>query len=124
MLGKHGLFRAVAGGAGNQTPLIHQRSSAGAGGGIYENGILYAGPTAGASPNGVNDKSKFLHMSTTLTSGTGIGTGGAGGYPAFKNGGTGGYGSGGGGGSGTLNGTTSGAGGTGGGGFVVVMELY
>lgn len=98
--------------------------SAGAGGGIYENGILYAGPTAGASPNGVNGKSKFLHMSTTLTSGTGIGTGGAGGYPAFKDGGTGGYGSGGGGGSGTLNGTTSGAGGTGGGGFVVVMELY
>lgn len=99
-------------------------TNAGAGGGVFENGILQAGPTAGASPGGVNDKSKFLHMSTTLTSGTGIGTGGAGGYPTFVNGGNGGRGAGGGGGSGTLNGTTSGAGGSGGDGFVVGMEIY
>lgn len=112
-----------AGGAGINNSNV-SATSAGAGGSIYENGIVQAGPSAGSSPNGVNDKSKFLHMSTTLTSGTGIGTGGAGGYPAFVNGGTGGYGSGGGGGSGTLNGTTSGAGGTGGNGFVVVMEIY
>lgn len=112
-----------AGGAGINNANT-SATSAGAGGGIYENGILQAGPSAGASPNGSNNKSKFLHMSTTLTSGTGIGTGGAGGYPTFPNGGNGGYGAGGGGGSGTLNGTSSGKGGDGGNGFVVVMEIY
>lgn len=112
-----------AGGAGINSANT-SATNAGSGGAIYENGISQAGPTAGASPDGVNDKSRFLHLSTTLTSGTGIGTGGAGGYPAFVNGGNGGRGAGGGGGSGTLNGTTSGAGGNGGDGFVVVMEIY
>lgn len=112
-----------AGGGGISSANV-SATSAGAGGGIYENGILNAGPTAGASPNGVNDKSRFLHMSTTLTSGYGIGTGGAGGYPAFTAGGNGGRGAGGGGGSATLNGTASGKGGNGGYGLCVVLEIF
>ncbi len=94
------------------------------GGAVYQNGVLQAGPTS-ASPNGANNQSVFLHFSTTLTSGYGLGTGGAGGIPSNVNGGNGGnYGAGGGGGSGVLNGTDSGKGGDGAGGLIVVMELY
>jgi len=99
-------------------------TSAGQGGNIIQNGITIAGPFAGATPNGVNNKNIFLHMNQSLTSGTGVGTGGAGGYPAFKDGGIGGYCAGGGGGSGVLNGTVSGAGGAGGGGLVIVMNIF
>ncbi len=95
------------------------------GGAVYQNGVLQAGPVSGATPNGVDNKSVFLHLSTTLTSGYGLGTGGAGGVPATPSGGNGGnYGSGAGGGSGTLNGISSGAGGTGADGLCVIMEMY
>lgn len=94
------------------------------GGAIYQNGVLQAGPVSGASPNGVDDKSVFLHFSTTLTSGYGPGTGGAGGVPATPNGGNGGRCAGAGGGAGVLNGTNSGAGATGGDGLAVIMEFY
>jgi hypothetical protein len=99
-------------------------TAGGAGGGIYQNGVLQAGPSSGATPNGVNNKNIFIHMSQTLSSGNGVGTGGAGGYPAFKDGGNGGYCAGGGGGSGVLNGTASGKGGDGGGGLVIVMNIF
>lgn len=112
-----------AGGCGINTANT-AATTAGSGGAIYQNGVLQAGPTAGATPNGVNNKSNFLHFSSTLTSGTGLGTGGAGGYPAFKDGGNGGYCAGGGGGSGVLNGTTSGKGGDGGVGLVIVMNIF
>ena len=94
------------------------------GGAIYQNGVLQAGPVSGASPNGVDDKSVFLHFSTTLTSGYGPGTGGAGGVPATPDGGNGGRCAGAGGGAGVLNGTNSGAGATGGDGIAVIMEFY
>ena len=99
-------------------------TAGGAGGGVYQNGVLIAGPSSGATPNGVNDKNIYVHMSQTLTSSNGVGTGGAGGYPAFVNGGNGGYCAGGGGGSGVLNGTASGKGGDGGGGLVIVMNIF
>ena len=99
-------------------------TAGGAGGAVYQNGALIAGPSSGATPNGVNSKNIYLHMSQTLTSSTGVGTGGAGGYPAFVNGGNGGYCAGGGGGSGVLNGTASGKGGDGGGGLVIVMNIF
>jgi hypothetical protein len=118
--------QACAGGAGGCgiTSANVSATSAGAGGGVYENGVLQAGPFAGASPNGVNNKTRFLHFSNLLTSGLGPGTSGAGGYPAFPTGGNGGYGAGGGGGSGSLNGTASGKGGDGGGGLCIVMNIF
>lgn len=94
------------------------------GGAVYQNGVLQAGPVSGATPNGIDDKSVFLHFSTSLTSGYGLGTGGAGGVPATPDGGHGGRCAGGGGGSGVLNGSTSGAGGNGGNGLCVIMEFY
>jgi hypothetical protein len=114
-----------AGGSGISSGNV-SATSAGAGGAIYQNGILIAGPTAGASPNGINNKNIFVHMSQSLTSGTGVGTGGAGGYPSAGtyNGGNGGYCAGGGGGAGSLNGTASGKGGDGGGGLVIVMNIF
>ena len=99
-------------------------TAGGAGGAIYQNGVLQAGPASGATPNGVNNKNIYLHMSQTLSSSTGVGTGGAGGYPGFVNGGNGGYCAGGGGGSGSLNGTASGKGGDGGNGLVIVMNIF
>lgn len=112
-----------AGGSGINSTNV-SATAAGNGGPIYQNGISIIGPTAGATPNGVNDKSVYVHLNSTLTSGNGPGTGGAGGYPAFVNGGSGGYCAGGGGGSGSLNGTTSGAGGNGGGGLCIVMNIF
>ena len=109
------------GGGGGINNLNVSGTSGGAGGGIYQNGVGVAGPTSG---NGLDNKSIYLHFSTTLTSNIGIGTGGAGGYPASVNGGNGGYGAGGGGGSGTANGTTSGKGGDGGGGLCIVMNIF
>jgi hypothetical protein len=99
--------------------------AANTGGGVYQNGVLIAGPVSGASPAGVANQSLFLSFSNTLNAGVGIGTGGAGNNPANLNGGAGGnYGAGAGGGSGTLNGTASGAGAIGGGGLCIVMEIY
>ena len=94
------------------------------GGAIYQNGVLQAGPVSGATPDGIDDKSVFLHFSTSLTSGYGPGTGGAGGVPATPDGGNGGRCAGAGGGAGVLNGTNSGAGGDGGDGLAVIMEFY
>ena len=101
-------------------------TTANIGGGVYELGLVRVGPSAGTTPNGSNNKSRFLHFSNTLTSGTGIGTGGAGGYPSTGtyNGGNGGYGAGGGGGAASLNGTNSGKGGDGGGGLCIVMNIF
>ena len=116
---------AGGGGGGGINSANTSGVAAMTGGAVYQNGILQTGPVSGASPNGVDNKSVFLHMSTTLTSGYGLGTGGAGGVPATPNGGNGGlYGAGGGGGSGVLDGTTSGAGGNGADGLVVIMEIY
>lgn len=115
-------------GAGNGLGISNTNTaatSAGNGGGIYENGIFKSGGAFGANPNGFNNQSIFLHYSQSLSSGFGLGTAGAGGYPAFPNGGNGGnYGAPGGGGSGVLNGTTSGKGGDGSGGLCVVLEIY
>lgn len=105
-------------------------TTAGGGGGVNQNGIVQAGPVASASvrPDGSANQSVFLHMSTSLTSGFGVGTGGAGGYPGSGGSGAGGfggnYGAGGGGGTGTLNGTSSGRGGDGAGGLCVIMEIF
>lgn len=116
---------AGGGGGGGINNANTSGTAAMTGGAVYQNGVLQAGPVSGATPNGVDNKSVFLHFSTSLTSGYGLGTGGAGGVPAFPNGGDGGnYGSGAGGGSGTLNGTSSGAGGVGGDGLCVIMEMY
>lgn len=122
-IGTTGAPGGGGGGGINNTNVIGVAAMTG--GAVYQNGVLIAGPVSGASPNGVDNRSVFLHFSTTLTSGYGLGTGGAGGVPAFPNGGNGGlYGAGGGGGSGTLNGTTSGAGGNGANGLIVVMGIY
>lgn len=113
------------GGGGGINSANTSGTAAMTGGAVYQNGILQAGPVSGASPNGVAAQSLFLLMSSTLSSGQGLGTGGAGGVPAFLNGGNGGnYGAGGGGGSGVLNGGASGAGGTGAGGLCLVMEIF
>lgn len=118
----------AAGGAGgggiNNTNV--NATAGGIGGGVYANGLLIAGPNSGATPNGVANQSNFLFFSNSLTSGKGLGTGGAGGFPSLPadagNGGN--YGAGGGGGRASLTGTLSGAGGNGGGGLCLVMEIY
>lgn len=116
---------ASGGGGGGITNGNVAATAGGVGGAVYRNGVQIAGPTSGANPNGLANQSNFLHYNTTLTSNNGLGTGGAGGYPAFKDGGNGGnYGAGGGGGSGVLNGTTSGKGGDGASGLCVVLEIY
>lgn len=114
------------GGGGGITSAGVNATSAGTGGSVYANGLLILGPNSGASPNGVANQSNFLFFGSTLTSGKGLGTGGAGGYPSLPaNAGNGGdYGAGGGGGRASLTGTTSGAGGNGGGGLCLVMEIY
>lgn len=94
-----------------------------AGGGVYNNGVLVAGPATGS--NGANNQARSLFYNTSLQGTYGIGTGGSGGNATSVNGGNGGnYGAGGGGGAGILNGTNSGAGGTGGGGLCLVLEIY
>lgn len=99
-------------------------ATGGQGGGVYNLGILVTGPTT--SGNGTNNASTFLFNDLTLSSGDGIGTGGAGGNsisPAGGNGGN--YGAGGGGGSGLLNGSLNlNRGGDGGSGLVLVLEVY
>lgn len=113
------------GGGGGINNTNTSGTAANTGGGVYQNGVLIAGPVSGASPAGVANQSLFLSFSNTLNAGVGIGTGGAGNNPANLNGGAGGnYGAGAGGGSGTLNGTASGAGAIGGGGLCIVMEIY
>lgn len=96
----------------------------GQGGGVIANGISILGPSS-ASPNGVSNLANFLMFETSLTTGHGIGSAGAGGTSTQINGGNGGnYGAGGGGGAATLNGTTSGKGGDGGDGLVLVLAVY
>jgi hypothetical protein len=114
------------GGGGGINNSNTNATAGGQGGSVYANGILVNGPTSGATPNGVANQSNFLFFSNTLTTGKGIGTGGAGGYPSLPAGaGNGGdYGAGGGGGRASLTGTLSGAGGNGGGGLCLVMEIY
>jgi hypothetical protein len=118
---------AGGGGAGGITSANASTAIGGAGGAVYENGVLYSGAPSGATPNGTDNRSKLLFFNTTLNNGYGLGTGGAGGYnlAGFTNGGNGGnYGAGGGGGSATLNGTQSGKGGNGGGGMITILEIY
>jgi hypothetical protein len=117
---------AGGGGGGGINSGNTNATSGGIGGGVYSNGLLVSGPTSGATPNGVANQSNFLFFSNSLTSGKGLGTGGAGGYPSLPadagNGGN--YGAGGGGGRASLTGTLSGAGGNGGAGLCLVMEIY
>lgn len=114
------------GGGGGINSSNTSGTAANTGGNVYQNGVLIAGPVSGASPNGANNQSLFLSMSSTLNAAVGLGTGGAGNNNgATPNGGTGGnYGAGAGGGCGTLDGTASGAGAVGGGGLCIVMEFY
>lgn len=114
-------------GGGNGGMGINSSNVAGGanvGGGTYDRSYQINGPSSGATPNGVNSVTNFLHFSLNLSSGIGLGTGGASGYPTFVNGGNGGYGGGGAGGSGVLNGTTSGAGGTGGDGLCLILNIF
>lgn len=116
---------AGGGGGGGISSTNVSATNGGSGGSIYSNGTVISGPSAGASPNGLSNQSNFLFFSTTLASLSGLGTGGAGGYPPNIVSGNGGnYGAGGGGGYASLTGTTSGSGGNGGGGLCIVMEIY
>lgn len=120
-----GTMSCGGGGGGGINSTNTNGTSGGQGGSVYVNGILINGPTSGASPNGVANQSNFLLFSSSLTSGKGLGTGGAGGFPPSTAAGNGGnYGAGGGGGRASLTGTTSGAGGNGADGLCLVMEVY
>lgn len=113
------------GGGGGITSANASGTAANSGGSVYQNGTIQAGPTSGASPNGVDNKCLAVFPSGSLTPLTGIGTGGAGNNPATPNGGNGGlYGAGGGGGAGVLNGTNSGKGGDGAQGAAWILEIY
>ena len=112
------------GGGGGISSANALGTAANSGGGVYENGVVQAGPTSGASPNGVDDVCTILFPFSTMSSVYGIGTAGAGNNPATPNGGNGGRCAGGGGGAGTLNGTSSGKGGDGGNGLCIVLEIY
>jgi len=125
--GFSGQFGAPGGGGGGGINSGNTNSTAGGNGGaVLANGLTINGPTSGASPNGADNQSNFLFFSSTLTSGKGLGTGGAGGSAATPtaagNGGL--YGAGGGGGRASLTGTPSGAGGNGANGLCLVMEIY
>ena len=124
-IGFTGSVSSPAGGGGCGVSSTNvSGTSACTGGGVYENGVVFAGPVSGASPNGLDNKSRFLFFSNTLSSTAGIGTGGAGGTPAFQQGGTGGRCAGAGGSSGTLNGAALTPGAVGGNGLCIVMEIY
>ncbi len=111
------------GGGGGITAGNISATASVAGGGIYNNGSLVAGPASGT--NGANNVCVYLYHSTTISSTIGIGTGGAGSNATNVNGTNGGYGAGGGGGFGQLNTVgISGAGGNGGNGFCLVLEIY
>lgn len=115
----------AAGGGGAGISSANATGLGGNGGGVISLNVVQTGPTAGASPNGTDDLSNFLFFNTSLTSGIGLGTGGAGGSTTGNtNAGNAGRGAGGGGGRASLNGTTSGAGGNGGNGLCVVLEMY
>jgi hypothetical protein len=124
--GLNGLTGGPGGGGGGGINSANTSGvAANTGGNVYQNGVLIAGPVSGASPNGANNKSLFLSFSSTLNAGIGLGTGGAGGNPAFPHGGNGGlYGAGAGGSAGTLNGAALTPGAVGGGGACIVMEFY
>ncbi len=113
------------GGGGGINSANASGVAANSGGAVYQNGTILAGPTSGASPNGVDNKSLAIFQSSSIMPLLGIGTGGAGNNPATPNGGDGGnYGAGGGGGAGVLDGSPSGKGGDGGDGIIIVMEIY
>jgi len=124
--GMNGAAASAAGGGGGGINTSNTNATAGGtGGGIIANGILIAGPASGASPNGVANQSNFLLFNTSMTTGKGLGTGGAGGFPPSTAAGNGGnYGAGGGGGRASVNGTSSGGGGNGADGLCLVMEIY
>jgi len=115
---------AVGGGGGSGiTSAGTTTTTGGTGGGVYQNGVLIAGPST--STAGSANQSRFLIFSSTLSSTNGLGTGG-GGAGAGTNlaGGAGGnYGAGGGGGGAAAI-VDSGAGGVGAGGLCIVMEVY
>lgn len=119
-----GTTAAAPGGAGGGGITIGNVAATAnlAGGSVYNNGALVAGPASGT--NGTLSAATFLYLSTTIGSTIGIGTSGAGGNQANPNGTNGGYGAGGGGGFGQLGPGTSGAGGNGGGGICLVLEIY
>lgn len=121
-----GTLACAAGGGGGGINNTNTNATAGGqGGGVYTNGAFVSGPTSGASPNGAANQSNFLLFNPTLTSGKGLGTGGAGGFPISTAAGNGGlYGAGGGGGYASVTGLTSGAGGAGAAGLCLVMEIY
>lgn len=116
------------GGGGGGLNTSNTVGNGGNGGGVYQNGVLIAGPaSSAASLNGADNQSVYLHNNQTLTSGYGLGTGGAGGTPTagkYDGGNGGNYGAAGGGGAGSLNGTNSGKGGNGAGGLCVVMNVF
>lgn len=113
------------GGGGGINTSNTNATAGGAGGGVYVNGSAISGPNSGASPNGLANQSNFLLFSSSLTTGKGLGQGGAGGFPPSTAAGNGGnHGAGGGGGRASLTGTTSGAGGNGADGLCLVMEVY
>jgi hypothetical protein len=124
--GGGGMNSSGASGGGGGSGIVSGgtiNTTGGTGGGVYQNGILIAGPTT--SNPGVANQSRFLFFSSTLSSTNGLGTGGAGaGANTNLAGGAGGnYGAGGGGGGAGAT-VDSGAGGAGANGLCLVMEIY
>jgi hypothetical protein len=124
-IGFNGVIGCPGGGGGAGINNLNvSGTGANTGGGLWVNGIFTVGPVSGASPNGVDNVNRFLFFSNTISAPVGIGTAGAGGTPAFPQGGTGGKCAGAGGSAGTLNGAALTPGATGGGGFCGVVEFY
>lgn len=124
-IGFNGVIGCPGGGGGAGINNLNvSGTGANTGGGLWVNGIFTTGPVSGASPNGVDNINTFLLFSNTLAAPVGIGTAGAGGTPAFPQGGTGGKCAGAGGSAGTLNGAALTPGAVGGGGLCIVMEIY
>lgn len=127
---------SAAGGGGGGIDASNIVRNGGAGSGIYDAGVLLAGPAGGtttATRNGTNGTDVAnnilfdINNATTAAMGTGGGGGASGdtaGTIAGGNGGNGGKGAGGGGGGGSTNGANSGAGGNGGDGLCFVVEYY
>jgi len=124
-IGFNGVIGCPGGGGGAGINNLNvSGTGANTGGGLWVNGIFTVGPVSGASPNGVDNVNTFLFFSNTISAPVGIGTAGAGGTPAFPQGGTGGKCAGAGGSAGTLNGAALTPGAVGGDGLCIVMEIY
>lgn len=127
--GMDGSFGAPSGGSGGYVNIATEFAGA-AGGGVYTDGTLTAGPAGGAvaggaGTNGTNDVSNILRLLVGQTSTYGIGTGGSG--SGGTNSGLSGVGGNGGrcaGGGGSGAGTTTSKGGDGGGGLCLIVEIY